>query len=488
MRAFWTCNTPYSSIGPSHVFEVDMILEDEFAGASYAAGFKSDILVVDFSDDVLNYLREYDPVTDSTEVVHGFHDVHTQAIPSPSDLLAMVLSWAESEVLPCVQFYSAREEPRVKTPQTPKKAPAKRLTNAALAVQVSQLSAQVSLLVAQQSKAVQNAGNPQVVGLTNAARVTEPGVLAPTGPVPKMPPVSQGLQAPGPPRAPAIALQLLGPPPKTRTSPLTSGPGLFEEPYDPIQAPPNTPEQILSQQSVALNALVSHLIQGGDSIGLDLPSGGASSSSTRGTAKREKLQQDLAARQSTFFMALQQQIFRRLHPSTVIPRTEEELQKRSPSLLTYLERYGGFKGEREAGLTMWVFAHALDAAAAGDFYATKEYLALGVMAVEQSAFDAGDWGLAYVLSLIEDPPQVLFQDRMQSITSAGRPFAHLIPPQLASINLAYLKEIDILQTRRQETKSKKNQSGAQETEENSPSPKRRPKFPKKPKGGGDSQQ
>ena len=96
---------------------------------------------------------------------------------------------------------------------------------------------------------------------------------------------------------------------------------------------------------------------------------------------------------------------------------------------------------------MWIFAHAMDAAAGGDFYATKEYLALGVMALEQSAFDAGDWGLACVLSLVEDPPQTLFRDKMQSITSAGRPFSPLIPPQLASINLAYLKEIDVLHWR-----------------------------------------
>ena len=209
------------------------------------------------------------------------------------------------------------------------------------------------------------------------------------------------------------------------------GLGLLDEPYDPVKAPPETQEQILSQQAVALNALVSHLVQGGEGLSFDYHSGGAGSSSTRGAIKREKLQQDLASRQSGFFLALQQQIFRRLNPSAVLPRTQKEIQRRSPSLLTYLERYGGFRGQKEAGLTMWVFAHALDAAASGDFFATKEYLALGVMALEQSVFDAGDWGLAYVLSLIEDPPQTLFQEKMQSITSAGRPFSPLIPPQLA---------------------------------------------------------
>ena len=82
----------------------------------------------------------------------------------------------------------------------------------------------------------------------------------------------------------------------------------------------------LSQQSAALTALVSHLIQGGDSFGLEASgSTGASSSSTRGTLKREQLQQSLATGQSRFFMMLQQQICRRLQPSNVVPRTEEEL-------------------------------------------------------------------------------------------------------------------------------------------------------------------
>lgn len=74
------------------------------------------------------------------------------------------------------------------------------------------------------------------------------------------------------------------------------------------------------------------------------------------------------------------------------------------------------------------------------------------------------------------------------MTAAGRPFSPLISPQLASINLAYLKEIDVLQARRMEAKGKKSQGGGTAmTEEESPSPKRRPKFPKKPKGASDAQ-
>lgn len=60
---------------------------------------------------------------------------------------------------------------------------------------------------------------------------------------------------------------------------------------------------------------------------------------------------DLAARSSSFFLQVQQQIFKK-------------------PLLTYLERYGGYRGQREAWLSMWILAHAMDAAASNDFSAT----------------------------------------------------------------------------------------------------------------------
>ena len=107
---------------------------------------------------------------------------------------------------------------------------------------------------------------------------------------------------------------------------------------------------------------MTHLIQGNDPFGLEASSAGATSSSRKGTLRRETLQQDLAARQSRFFMMIQQQVFKKLHPSSVLPRTEEELQAKGSSLLTYV-------------------AHAMDPAASGDFLATKEILALGVMAL-----------------------------------------------------------------------------------------------------------
>lgn len=69
------------------------------------------------------------------------------------------------------------------------------------------------------------------------------------------------------------------------------------------------------------------------------------------------------------FMMIQQQVFKKLRPSSVLPRNEEELQAKGSSLLTYLERYGGYRNQKEAGLCMWILAHAMDAAAANTFHA-----------------------------------------------------------------------------------------------------------------------
>ena len=100
---------------------------------------------------------------------------------------------------------------------------------------------------------------------------------------------------------------------------------LQDEHQEPLKAPPETIENSLSQQSAALTALVSHIIQGGEGLGLEAQgSTGVASSSTRGTIKRDQLQHSLAKGQSSFFLMLQQQICRRLHPSQTIPKTEDE--------------------------------------------------------------------------------------------------------------------------------------------------------------------
>eukprot|EP00438_Fugacium_kawagutii_P021295 Skav223666 [mRNA] locus=scaffold2794:81559:81891:- [translate_table: standard] len=102
-------------------------------------------------------------------------------------------------------------------------------------------------------------------------------------------------------------------------------------------------------------------------------------------------------------------------------------------------------------------------------------------ALQRSVMDGG-WSIAYLLSLLEEPPVQLYADRPAALTALGRPFSGLVPAPWASTALAYLKEMEVLQSRKQDSK------GAPKAKANPDvtapaSPKRRPKFPKKPKGG-----
>lgn len=157
-------------------------------------------------------------------------------------------------------------------------------------------------------------------------------------------------------------------------------------------------------------------------------------------------------------------------------------------MTAYLERYGGFCHCRDTGLIMWIVAHAMDAVAQDDFHATKEFLALLIASLAQSALDNGC--VAFVLSLMEEPPQQLSAERMQPLSASERPFAPLVPPAWAAVALSCLKEIEVLTTRKVEMKKAPTPvpakatapSGA--TEEGAPaSSKRKPGFPRKSKAG-----
>lgn len=120
----------------------------------------------------------------------------------------------------------------------------------------------------------------------------------------------------------------------------------------------------------------------------------------------------------------------------------------------YLEKFGGYKAKPEMGMLMWLLAHMMDSAQAGDHRMMKEFLALTVVCVEQSVLD-GDWNLAYVLSLLEEPPHHVFSEKPVRVSSLGRPFGALVPGPWAAVALAYLKEVDLITTRKTEAKTVK---------------------------------
>ena len=478
--------------GPNSVFASDLLDEGEDLNFTVPVGVEVEVLVVDVSDDVLALCREYDPVTDTTATILGYSHEHPASLPEHTRLLVQVNSWLLSRTDDRTGFYTAQDDqeqgpkasnpPGTGVPPGKKPATAKRVSNAAIAEQLTALSAQLQLLSQRQDR-LESSG-PGFVG-----HAPEPFV----GPTPKLPAVSAQIQNPSGmlQTGQAKALNLIGPPPRTRAAPAAPGANdaVQDEPYDPLQPTAGDPESIASaiaQQSTAITALVAHLTsQSGDVMG-DFLSTGQSSSTTRGVQRREKMQNDLATGSSCYFFQLMQQLHRRLHPSKPVPQREEELQ--GLSVLHYLERQGGYRNQREMGLVAWVLGHALHAAAAGDFRHTKEVLALLMVAVEQSVLDRGDWSLAFMLTLMEEPPLQMFQERAMTLAQNAKPFGPLVPPQWTAVCLSYLKDLEVLANKKVETAKRAAKpppanpsAGSTGEPEKEESPRRKPRFPKKPK-------
>ena len=95
----------------------------------------------------------------------------------------------------------------------------------------------------------------------------------------------------------------------------------------------------------------------------------------------------------------------------------------------------------------------------GNVDLAKEHMALLLVAMEQSALDQGDWTIAFLLSLSEEPPIQLYQNRMVSLHGQGRPFSPLVPNSWSAVCLAYLKEIEVLSSKKADRDRPQNQSG-----------------------------
>ena len=166
----------------------------------------------------------------------------------------------------------------------------------------------------------------------------------------------------------------------------------------------------LAQQSTALTSLVAHLVShSGDPL-VDLQAGLVYE---RGPTERETA--------SRFGSEVG-----KLFPADDAASAQATPPRTSPSkdrgrawggLLPGVSRNGGYRNQKTLGLVQWILAHAIDAAAQGDIAGVKEILAWLAMAVEQANFDGGDWGVAYLISLIEEPPIQLFQERSVNVTA-----------------------------------------------------------------------
>ncbi len=468
------------------------LIEEGPDGSGVPIGVIQGVVVVDFTDDILPLLREYDPRVDPDSWITPFFQDKPQALPDPSFLFSESMGWVESQAEESrVHFYSAREEQDAAQPKQPvlisankKPPPVKRITNQSLMEQLTLLGDQLKALSTRQDeveKNVKSAGSAEVVSEQVPGKQPPPRLsdaLLGDG--------SQGVHGGLHPAKKAAMLS--GPPPKVRAA----GPEKARAatvPIDqfhteePVASPAGDFASALVQQSSAITALVAHLTNQADPIS-ELSASSSSGGGTRGLQRREKLQSELAARTGGFYLSLMQQIHRRMNPGKALPKTESELGE--VSLLAYLERHGGYRGQRDLGLTMWVAGHVLDCMATEDHVGAREYMALLIVALEQAAAD-GNWGIAFLLTLIEEPPLSLFQEKLANVTPHGKPFAPLVPPTWAAICLSYIKEMEMLSTRKKESTGKAKAEKPDKGDGESPSPRRKPRFPKKPKESGESQ-
>ena len=470
-------------VGPSKGVTISLC-EEGFDETPVLVGASSNSLLVDLSDEALSWVREYESNLDTSEV-RPFAEAYPNAIPVHTELVLVATEWVTQQGSDRVNFYSALEEPEgvavaAKKLGASKKAPSpKRISNAQVLDQLTTVLNQMKLLSARQEM-IEKAGT----GLA-------PNV---SGPAPSntavVPPVSAGFAALGsapPPVAFAKVAKVVGPPPRVRQPvALPVHPDPTAVPGDPAgvanESDPNSIVQAISMQSSAITALVAHLANTADPLS-ELQGGGQSFGTTKGVQRRERMQAELASGSSTFYLQVMQQLHRRMFPSRPVPKDISELQHLS--FLDYLKETGGYRGNKEAGILMWLLGHILDAAASEDMHQVKERLALMVVSLEQSVLDKGDWQIAFLLSLAEDPPLSIYQDKTSMVSPYGRPFANLVPSAWSAVVLAYVKEMELLTSKKSEVSvpsPKKSPKQVEDADDPSPSPKRRPRYPKKPQG------
>ena len=94
--------------------------------------------------------------------------------------------------------------------------------------------------------------------------------------------------------------------------------------------------------------------------------------------------------------------------------------------------------------------------------------------VEQASLDNNKWHLAWLLRFLDDPPQNLRLNRGQTAVGTKRPFAPLCTQGWTTTALAYMKEAEVLQGKRQDLLGGKHQATDDSRPDPKPAPKRKP--------------
>ena len=421
------------------------------------------VLLVDISSMAAAHLTPVASLEDLDGVL-TFDPALSLLVPLPDALVAHAISWAQdpSERL---QFYSATED----VPETPagmeeaaspkatptrRRAPAvgtpgggtqkKKATVASLAESLDavvatlpQITTQLAELSQRTSLIEEKTGKPDRI-----SALRQPlGSSLPGG-------SSVGL-------SPQDLLKKMPPPRSISTQPKAAPHVTFSR-EEVAEAELDFPEgsalaQAVLQQSKALTALVSQLASGDHAVDLASSSTGLSN---KGSLGRARLQSELAQHKGTFFLAVLQNMARRMYPAQNADQDAAQLLARGVTATQYLERFGGYGKTRDLGFLAWQTGMVMNFLQEENIPAAKDSLALMMVCLEQSAMDNGNMNLGLLLALVEDPPYSLFSQRSLASSPNPRPFAPLASQKWATVALQYLREMDLISTRRAEATQK----------------------------------
>lgn len=451
--------------GPSCTVEVSSVILDN--GTISPTGEKVSVVLIDCQKEVVDYLH-LPGIID--ELDYGFAVDQPYALPSPDELVEKATGWIAVATHHRVGYYSAEEnlvtapeeEEEKDTPRrgrrpgggrptgTAKPAPKpKRATTASLAASLDSLMTAIPNLTSQvqalQDRQVRFEEKLAAAPLTTRAQLTQP--------------LSSLLQTPPRPTFEQMAKNMT-PPPRTAASPalgilapLTEKPAMVKEleaekPELPLGDQSSLAQAVLAQ-SQALTTLVSQIASASSDPMSEL-SGTAASTGNRGAQGRDRLQAELAQHKGTFFIAVLQAMARRMSPTSSVDLSPQEMLNRGISGTRYLERFGGYARMREWGQLQFQVMTALDFLMDDNIGAAKDTIALLAVTLEQGVLDNGRLEIASLLCLQEDVPSGVFTNRQLGATSRSRAFAPLADQRWITCALAFLKEMDVIASKRQE--------------------------------------
>ena len=111
------------------------------------------------------------------------------------------------------------------------------------------------------------------------------------------------------------------------------------------------------------------------------------------------------------------------------------------SLSRYYERFGGFATQKETGLIAYQVARAFD-------------LLVLLVYLDQLCLDSGSTTVAWLMTLLPDPPQAIFMNPPPLPGGSLQPFSQLADQTWITSALGFVREMDLITTRRAEAKTK----------------------------------